>query len=89
MGTLVYLFRGIAKHPQENKQLPTLSRVYRCVYTANASVRTAYPFLLKIGDFLNKDKAKRFKNNITNYGSSPCRNVTNLRKIFGINENAP
>ena len=61
MGTLVYLNRGIAKHPRRNKQLPTLDRVYMCVYTANVNVCTAYPSVLKIGRFLIKDKAKRFK----------------------------
>ena len=65
MGTLVYLVRGIAKHPHRNKQLPTLDRVYMCVYTANVSVCTAYPSMLKIGDFLTKDKAKRFKSNMS------------------------
>jgi len=54
----VYLVEGIAKHPRRNKQLPTLDRVYMCVYTANASVYTVYPSALKIGDFSTKDKTK-------------------------------
>ncbi|MCM1030834.1 MAG: hypothetical protein NC410_05240, partial [Oscillibacter sp.] len=40
--------------------LPTLDRVYMCVYTANVNVYTVYPRNLKIGDFLFKDKSKRF-----------------------------
>ena len=65
MGTLVYLSRGTTKHPHQNKQLPTLDRVYMCVYTANVNVCTAYPLMLKIGRFLLKDKAKRFKSNMS------------------------
>ena len=82
MGTLVYLPGGIAKRPHQNKQLPTLDRVYMCVYTANVNVRTAYPFLLKFGRFPNKDKAKRFKSNMsaaTEYAYSH-RNGTKVEK---------
>ena len=82
MGTLVYLSRGTTKHPHQNKQLPTLDRVYMCVYTANASVCTAYPLVLKIGDFPDKDKAKRFKSNMsaaTEYAYSH-RNGTKVEK---------
>ena len=43
------------------------------------NVCPVYPSMLKIGDFLVKDKSKRFKNNF-NYGRSLCHNRTNIRK---------
>jgi len=46
------------------------------------SVYAAYPSILKIGDFLLKDKAKRFKSNHVRYDKIRlfCRSMTKVRK---------